>query len=107
MSAESQNQEAALSREEIEHVAMLSRLTVSEAQVDEYAEVLNRILKHFRNLDELDTEGVEPTGHSVDVTSVMREDTARASLPKEDVLANVPNREGDRIRVKAVLDNTL
>ena len=103
MSAESQNQEAALSREEIEHVAMLSRLTVSEAQVDEYAEVLNRILKHFQKLDELDTEGVEPTSHPAPLTNVLRKDEVRPSLDVEDAVANAPQAEANCFRVPPVI----
>ena len=89
------------------HIALLARIGMTDEDVDNMRHDLSNIMDQFDVLNQVDTEGVEPTGHSVDVTSVMREDTARASLPKEDVLANVPNREGDRIRVKAVLDNTL
>ena len=91
---------------EVRHIALLARIGMTDEDVDNMRHDLSNIMDQFDVLNQVDTEGVEPTGHSVDVTSVMREDTARASLPKEDVLANVPNREGDRIRVKAVLDNS-
>ena len=91
---------------EVRHIALLARIGMTDEDVDNMRHDLSNIMDQFDVLNQVDTDGVEPTGHSVDVTSVMREDTARASLPKEDVLANVPNREGDRIRVKAVLDNS-
>ncbi|MCH8870503.1 MAG: Asp-tRNA(Asn)/Glu-tRNA(Gln) amidotransferase subunit GatC [Chloroflexi bacterium] len=95
-----------LTEAEVRHIALLARIGMTDEDVDNMRHDLSNIMDQFDVLNQVDTEGVEPTGHSVDVTSVMREDTARASLPKEDVLANVPNREGDRIRVKAVLDNS-
>ncbi len=55
-------------------------------------------------LNQVDTDGVEPTGHSVDVTSVMRDDEVADSARLEDVLANAPSRHDDFIRVKAVLE---
>ena len=55
-------------------------------------------------VDQVDTDGVEPTGHSVDLTSVMRDDEATESLPIDDMLANAPAREEDLIRVRAVLE---
>ena len=96
-----------LTEAEVRHIALLARIGMTDEDVDNMRHDLSNIMDQFDVLNQVDTEGVEPTGHSVDVTSVMREDTARASLPKEDVLANVPNREGDRIRVKAVLDQSL
>lgn len=95
-----------LSEAEVRHIALLARIGMTDEDVDNMRHDLSNIMDQFDVLNQVDTDGVEPTGHSVDITSVMRDDTARASLPKEDVLANVPNREGDRIRVKAVLDNS-
>ncbi|MEE3346020.1 MAG: Asp-tRNA(Asn)/Glu-tRNA(Gln) amidotransferase subunit GatC [Chloroflexota bacterium] len=55
-------------------------------------------------LNEVDTENVEPTGHSVDVKSVMRDDEKQDSLTQEETLLNAPQREGSFIRIRAVLE---
>ena len=93
-----------LTSEEVRHIALLARIGMTDEEVEQMQDQLSNILEHFDVLDQVDTEGVEPTGHSVDVTSVMREDKARESYPREEILANAPNREDDRIRVRAVLE---
>ena len=93
-----------LSREEVTHIATLCRLGLSDEEVERLREQLSNILEQFEVLKEVDTEGVEPTGHSVALQSVMREDEPRPSYDKEDILANAPVREDDYFRVKAVLE---
>ena len=93
-----------LTNEEVRHIALLARIGMTDEEVEQMQDQLSNILEHFDVLNQVDTEGVEPTGHSVDVTSVMREDKARASYPREEILSNAPNREDDRIRVRAVLE---
>ncbi len=93
-----------LTNEEVRHIALLARIGMTDEEVEQMKDQLSNILEHFDVLSQVDTKGIEPTGHSVDVTSVMREDKARGSYPREEILANVPNREDDRIRVKAVLE---
>ena len=65
---------------------------------------LSHILDQFEVLRQVDTEEIEPTGHSADLESVMRDDEVSSSRPLEDVLANAPQREDDLIRIRAVLD---
>ena len=93
-----------LSEDDVRHIALLARIGMTDEDVQNMRNDLSNIMDQFDALTKVDTEGVEPTGHSVDIKSVMREDVSRPSLPKEDVLANAPNREDDRIRVKAVMD---
>lgn len=93
-----------LTTEEVRHIALLARIGMTSEEIERMRDQLSNILEHFDVLSQVDTQGVEPTGHSVDLTSVMREDQARPSYPKEDMLANAPNRENDLIRVKAVLE---
>ncbi len=93
-----------LTVEEVRHIALLARVAMTDEEVEKMRDELSNILDHFQVLQQVDTEGVEPTGHSVDLESVMRDDEATASTPKEDVLANVPRREGDFVRVRAVLE---
>ena len=93
-----------LSEADVRHIALLARIGMTDQDVENMRHDLSNIMEQFEALTEVDTEGVEPTGHSVDVTSVMRDDVSRPSLPREDMLANAPNRQDDRIRVKAVMD---
>ena len=78
-------------------------VTVTE-ELERMRDQMSNILEHFDVLQQVDTEGVEPTAHSADVVSVMRDDEVRASASKEDVLANAPRREDDFLRVRAVLE---
>jgi aspartyl-tRNA(Asn)/glutamyl-tRNA(Gln) amidotransferase subunit C len=93
-----------LSREEVVHIATLCRMGLSEQEVEGFRQQLSDILEQFEVLQEVDTAEIEPTGHSVALESVMREDEPRASSDKEETLANAPVREDNYFRVKAVLE---
>ena len=94
----------ALTTDEVRHIALLARVGMTDNDLEIMRDQLSDILGHFEVLQQADTEGVEPTAHSADAISVMREDEARESIGIEDVLANAPHRDGDHVRVRAVLD---
>ena len=93
-----------LTREEVQNIATLCRLAMTEAELDAMAQQLSNILDQFEILREVDTEGVPPTSHAVVLESVYREDSVLPSLTTEDVLANAPRRQGDQFRVNAVVE---
>lgn len=93
-----------ITTDEIKHLALLCRIAMPDDEADAMREQMANILDNIDVLNQVDASGVAPTGHSVDLTSVMREDEARGSLPTSDALANAPVRDGDFIRVKAVLE---
>ena len=93
-----------LTSDEVRHIALLARVGMTEEEIELMRVQLSDILSHFRALQHLDTEGVEPTAHSVETNSVMRDDEPHAGLLMEDALANAPRREGDYVRVRAVLE---
>ena len=93
-----------LSIEEVRHIALLARVAMTDEELERMRDEMSNILDHFDVLQQVDTEGVEPTAHSADVKSVMRDDEVRPSASKEDVLANAPRREDDFLRVRAVLE---
>ncbi len=93
-----------LNRADVEHIAALARIGLSEDEIATFQEQLSNILDQFELLTQLDTSTVEPTGHAVELNSVMREDEPAESLSPEDTLLNAPRREGDLFRVKAVLE---
>ena len=93
-----------ISSDEVRHLALLCRVAMSDDDVELMRDQMSNILSNISILNEVDTEGVEPTGHSVDLVSVMRDDEVAASTDRDSILANAPEREGDFIRVRAVLE---
>lgn len=79
-----------LTKEDIESVAHLSRLELSEEEKDELTGHINKLLENFEKLQELDTTDVEPTSHVIPVANIFREDVVRPSLSVEDVVTNGP-----------------
>ena len=94
----------AITREEVRHVATLFRLGLSEEDIARFQEQLSQIIDYFQVLQQVDTEGVEPTSHTLTLENVMRDDEPRPSFPHEDILANAPFREEGFFRVRAVLE---
>lgn len=94
-----------LTKEDVEKVADLARLELSEDEKTIFASQLNTILGYFEKLKELDTSAVEGTTHaSAITTNVLREDKARPSLSNEDSLSNAPDRNGGCFRVPRVIE---
>ena len=93
-----------LTADEVRDIAALARVGMTEDDIQRMREEMSHILENFDVLDQVNTDGVEPTSHSVELTSVMRDDEATESLPVEDVLANAPSTEADLIRIRAVLE---
>ncbi len=94
-----------ITRREVEHVARLARLELSEGEKDLMTAQLDRILGYMDKLNELDTGGVEPTSHVIPMVNVMREDETKPSLPAEDALANAPDREPPYFRVPRIIED--
>ncbi|MGB9588496.1 MAG: Asp-tRNA(Asn)/Glu-tRNA(Gln) amidotransferase subunit GatC [Armatimonadota bacterium] len=93
-----------LSKEEVEHVAWLARLELTEEEKDELTHHLNQLMVHFEKLRELDTTDTEPTSHSILVQNVFRDDIARASLLIEEALSNAPEAEDGYFVVPQVVE---
>ena len=93
-----------LSQDEVQHIALIYRLGLSQEEISTLRHQLSDILENFQVLDQVDTTDVPPTGHSVTLVNVMRQDETMPPMSKEDTLSNAPLREGDYFRVKAVLD---
>lgn len=89
---------------DVEHVANLARLALTDAEKAQFTDQLNAILKYAEKLNELNTDNVEPTTHVLPITNVLRDDEKRESLPIEKVLLNAPDEEDGQIKVPAVLE---
>jgi aspartyl-tRNA(Asn)/glutamyl-tRNA(Gln) amidotransferase subunit C len=96
--------ESRITPAEVEHVARLARLELSEPEKERMRVQLDRILAYIDKLRALPTEGVEPTSHAIPILNVMREDEVRPCWPVEAMLANAPEREGDFVRVPRIIE---
>jgi len=95
---------ANLSRPEVEHVAYLARLGLTDAELTRLEAELNHILDQYAILAELPTDDILPTAQTIELLNILREDVVKPSLPVEAVLRNAPARDGDFIVVPAILD---
>ena len=93
-----------LTPEDVSHVARLAYIKLSGSEAEKMRVQLTNILSQFQALASVDTEGVEPTGHTTDVHSIMRIDEPHPPLEREDVLQNAPDRDGEFMRVRPVLE---
>ncbi|MEM1515274.1 MAG: Asp-tRNA(Asn)/Glu-tRNA(Gln) amidotransferase subunit GatC [Candidatus Bathyarchaeia archaeon] len=82
-----------IKKKDVEHIAWLAHIELTEMEKELFVEQFNRILELFRKIDEVNTEGVPPTYHVVDLKNVFREDEVRESLSKEEALKNAPRKE--------------
>jgi len=94
-----------LSIDEVRKVAKLARLELADADLPRMAEQLNRILEYVDQLQEVNTDGVEPMAHPLPVQNVFRDDEPRPSLPVDEALKNAPARAGNYFGVPAVFDS--
>jgi aspartyl-tRNA(Asn)/glutamyl-tRNA(Gln) amidotransferase subunit C len=93
-----------IDRKDVEHVARLTRLALTEPELERMREQLNSILAHLDTLRAVPTEGVEPTSHAVDIVNVMREDEIAPCLSHDAALANAPDRSGELFRVPRIIE---
>jgi aspartyl-tRNA(Asn)/glutamyl-tRNA(Gln) amidotransferase subunit C len=95
---------AAISREEVAHLARLARLAVTEAELDTFAGQLDVILQSVARVGEVAADDIPPTSHSVPLTNVLRDDVVVPGLTRDEALAGAPDAEGGRFRVPRILD---
>lgn len=93
-----------VSEKDVRYVAGLARLRLSDEEVKTLAGDMNDILGYMDQLNELDTENVEPLEHVIDMDSRLRKDEARAPLSHDDALKNAPDADSDYFRVPKVIE---
>ncbi len=89
---------------DIEKVARLSRLQLSSQEKETFGNQLDQILTYMEQLNRLDTKGIEPTSHAIPVYNAFREDEARPSSPKEEVLGIGPEEEEGHFKVPRIIE---
>ena len=93
-----------LTLKEVEHIALLARLELTDEEKALYREQLSAILDYFAQLRELDTAGIPPTSSVLPPRSVLREDEPRPGLSLDELLRNAPDTESGQFRVPPVLE---
>ena len=93
-----------ITMDEVKYVANLARLAITEEEAEKFTNQLDAIISFAEQLNELDTDHVEPTSHVLDIKNVMREDIAKPGLPVEEVLKNAPDHENGQIRVPTIIE---
>jgi len=89
---------------DIEKVARLARLELSEEEMVTFGDQLEQILTYMEQLNRLDTAGVEPTSHAIPIHNAFREDETRPSFPQEEVLSISPDQEDGHFKVPRIIE---
>lgn len=93
-----------LTSEQVRKVASLARLELSDAELSDLGAKLGQTLDYVARLNELDTDGVEPLVHAIELSNVLRPDVLTPSLPRDRGLANAPRTDGKHFLVPAILE---
>jgi aspartyl-tRNA(Asn)/glutamyl-tRNA(Gln) amidotransferase subunit C len=93
-----------ITKQEVEKVAKLARLEITEAEKEAFAKQLSQILTHVEKLKQYDTTGIEPTATVLGQVNVFRDDVIRPSLPVDKALANAPECEADGFSVPKIIE---
>jgi len=93
-----------ITREDVEHVAELSRLELTSAEKEQFITQLNHILTYFEKLNELDTTDVEPTAQVIPMSNVFRDDAVQPSLDRTKVLQNAPEESHFFFKVPRIIE---
>lgn len=94
-----------LSKDEVQHIAALARIGLTDEEMEKYQKDLSAILDYFKKLQELDTENVEPVSYITGQFNVTRSDKREdfGDLGREAILKNIPEKKGGFVKVKSVL----
>jgi aspartyl-tRNA(Asn)/glutamyl-tRNA(Gln) amidotransferase subunit C len=96
--------EMKLSRQQIQHMALLARVGLSESELETLETQLSNTLENFEILQQVDTTDVPPTAQTLPLVNVYRADTPSDSYSKDEMLRNAPSSDGDNLKVRAVLE---
>ena len=91
-----------ITTKDVEHVAKLARLELTEAEKEMFTHQLGDVLAHVEKMNEVDTNGVEPMNHPIDFVNVMREDNKIYENTREELMSNAPDVEGEFFKVPKI-----
>ena len=93
-----------ITKEQVAHIAHLSRLEIQENEVDGYIEKLEKVVDLFNTINSAPTENVKPTYHVLDLVNVFREDVAHEGMDREEVLKNAHETEAGQFKVPTIIE---
>lgn len=93
-----------ITKDEIEHIALLARLFLSDEEQEKFGSQLSSILDYMKKLNELDTSSVQPTSHVLSLQNVTRDDLVRPSITRDEALSNAPSHTGKFYRVPKIIE---
>jgi aspartyl-tRNA(Asn)/glutamyl-tRNA(Gln) amidotransferase subunit C len=93
-----------ITKEEVLYVARLARLDLKADAIDTFAGQIDEILGYIDKLNQVDTEGIQPTSHAISLTNAFRDDVERQHLERKRALANAPEEEGGQFVVPKIID---
>lgn len=93
-----------ITKEQVNHIAHLSRLEIQEDEVDGYIEKLEKVVDLFNELNSVDTKNIKPTYHVLDLVNVFREDVAQEGMNREEVLKNSKETEAGQFKVPTIIE---
>ena len=93
-----------ITKEQVKHIALLSRLELNEGETEVYQEQLSRILDYVAKLNEVDTKDIEPTSHVIELNNIFREDEVKASISRDEALRNAPDSTDKFFRVPKIIE---
>jgi len=88
---------------DVKYVAELAKIKLNSSQIKKLEAQFNDILSFFKNLEEVDTRGIEPSSHPLALKNVLRKDEVKPSLRSEKVLGNAPDKEGNFFKVPKII----
>lgn len=93
-----------ISKQEVEHVANLAMLKLSDEEIEKYTCQLGQIVEFVEQLNEVDVTGIEPTAHILDIENIFRNDITQESYPRDVMLNNAPSKSGGCYSVPQVVE---
>lgn len=93
-----------VNKNQVEQIAKLARLKFDENEIENLTKDMNKILDYMDQLNELDTDNIEPLSHPLDLSNVMREDKLKESISRDDVFKNAPSHNEEFFKVPKVIN---
>jgi aspartyl-tRNA(Asn)/glutamyl-tRNA(Gln) amidotransferase subunit C len=93
-----------VSKEDVKHIANLSKLNLTDEELEKYTTELSDIVNFANELSNIDVEGVKPTAHILDIRNVFRKDEVQASYDREEILKNAPSKDAGCVSVPKVVE---
>jgi len=93
-----------ITKKDVEYVANLARLELSEEEKEKFTKQLSAILEYMDKLKKLNTENIKPTAHALELKNVWREDEIKPYPYRNDILENAPEKEADFFKVKKIIE---